>query len=151
MLASRCRYVTLEIYGRSEEACLADQVARVHTAPDRSRVVAAEALQGGRGQEAFYSTCSDATTEPSDCLVRRALEHRSQQSAPGLRRNRRAVERTAPLAMPLYSLIVLWFAREGHRQWRPLEYPWYTPKAAPSFADMLGALRRLSTRQQVLT
>jgi len=53
--------------------------------------------------------------------------------------------------MLLYSLIVLWFAREGHRRWRPLLCPWYTSKTDPSFADMLGTLRRLSVRQQVLT
>ena len=49
------------------------------------------------------------------------------------------------------SLIVLWFAREGHRHWRPLLCPWYKSKTEPSFADMLGTLRRLSVRQQVLT
>lgn len=62
---------------------------------------------------------------------------------------RRTVKRTAPMAMLLYSLIVLWFAREGHRRWRPFIYPWYTSKAEPSFADMLGMLRQLSVRQQV--
>ena len=62
---------------------------------------------------------------------------------------RRSVERTAPLAMLLYSLIVLWFAREGHRSWRPLNCRWYTSKTQPSFADMLRTLRRLSVRQQV--
>ncbi|MGH7487751.1 MAG: transposase, partial [bacterium] len=50
MLAGRCRRVTLDIYGRSEEARLADQIARVHAAPQRPlRVVATEALRGGRG------------------------------------------------------------------------------------------------------
>jgi hypothetical protein len=64
MLAGRCRRVTLQIYGRSQAARLADQVARVHAAPERPlRVVAVEAVTGGRGQEAFYSTCSDATAE----------------------------------------------------------------------------------------
>jgi hypothetical protein len=46
---------------------------------------------------------------------------------------------------------VLWFAREGHRSWRPLACPWYTSKTDPSFSDMLSTLRRLSVRQQVLT
>ena len=36
---------------------------------------------------------------------------------------RRAVERTAPVAMLLYSLIVLWFVREGHHNYRPLTRP----------------------------
>jgi len=160
MLAGRCRRVTLEIYGRREQARLADQVARVHAAPDRElRVVAAEAVKGGRGQEAFYSTCSDATAEQVICwyAMRWSIEvtnHDSKQclgfeQPPGW--TRRSVERTAPLAMLLYSLIVLWFAREGHRNWRPLNCPWYTSKTEPSFADMLNTLRRLSVRQQVLT
>ncbi len=90
MLAGRCRRVTLDIYGRTEGARLADQVAYAHAAPERPlRVVAVEALQGGRGQEAFYSTCSDATAEQVIVLVRDALEHRSdeprQQATPGVR------------------------------------------------------------------
>jgi DDE superfamily endonuclease len=64
LLAERCRRVTLSIYGRSQQARLADQEARVHVAPERPlRVVAVEAVKGGRGQEAFYSTCHDATAE----------------------------------------------------------------------------------------
>jgi hypothetical protein len=64
---------------------------------------------------------------------------------------RRAAERTAPMAMLLYSLIVLWFAREGHRSWQPLDCPWYTSKVHPSFADMIATLRQLSIKQQVLS
>ena len=160
MLAGRCRRVRLDMYGRNEEARLADQVARVHAAPERPlRVVAVEALQGGRGQEVFYSTCSGATAEQVIVwyAMRWSIEvmnHDSKQRL-GFEEpqgwTRRSVERTAPLAMLLYSLIVLWFAREGHRNWRPLSCPWYTSKTEPSFADMLGTLRRLSIRQQVLT
>lgn len=160
LLAGRCRRVTLDIYGRREHARLADQVARVYAAPNRPlRVVATDALRGGRGQQAFYSTCVDATAEQviGWYAMRWSLEvtnHDSKQHL-GFEEpqgwTRRSVERTAPLAMLLYSLIVLWFAREGHRQYRPLTGPWYTSKTAPSFADMLGTLRRLSVRQQVLT
>ena len=159
MLEGRCRRVTLDIYGRSETARLADRVAYVHAAPERPlRVVAAEALQGGRGQEAFYSTSSDATAEQVIAwyAMRWSIEvtnHDSKQHL-GFEQpqgwTRAAVERTAPLAMLLYSLVVLWFAREGHRSWRPMVCPWYTSKTAPSFADMLNTLRRLSVREQVL-
>lgn len=160
MLAGRCRRVTLEIYGRREQARLADQVAHVYAAPTRSlRVVATEAIQGGRGQEAFYSTCSDATAEQIigwyamrwsiEVMNHDSKQHLGFEEPQGW--SRRAVERTAPLAMLLYSLIVLWFAREGHRRWRPLLCPWYTSKTEPSFADMLSTLRRLSVRQQVFT
>lgn len=160
MLAGRCRRVTLKIYGRREQARLADQVAHVYAAPNRPlRVVATEAIQGGRGQEAFYSTCSDATAEQVigwyamrwsiEVMNHDSKQHLGFEEPQGW--SRRSVERTAPLAMLLYSLIVLWFAREGHRRWCPLVCPWYTSKIDPSFADMLGTLRRLSVRQQVLT
>lgn len=64
MLAERCLRVSLDIYGRSEAARLADCEARVHAVPERPlRIVAVEALAGGRGQEAFFSTCHQATAE----------------------------------------------------------------------------------------
>jgi hypothetical protein len=160
MLAGRCRQVTLDIYGRTEQARLADQIARVYAAPERPlRVVAMEALKGGRGQEAFYSTCPSATAEQVIAwyAIRWSIEvmnHDSKQHL-GFEEpqgwTRRAVERTAPLAMLLYSLIVLWFAREGHRSWSSLACPWYQSKTEPSFTDMLITLRRLSVRRRVLT
>lgn len=160
MLAGRCRHVTLNIYGRSQTARIADQQARVHAAPERPlRIVAVEAIKGGRGQEAFYSTCCDALPEQIIAwyAMRWSIEvanHDSKQHL-GFEQpqgwSRRAVERTAPLAMLLYSLVVLWFAKEGHRQWKPLSCPWYVSKTDPSFADMLGTLRRLCMRQQVLS
>ncbi len=160
MLKGRCRRATLNIYGRRETARLTEQVAHMHAAPQRPvRVVAAPALEGGRGQEAFYSTRSEATAEQVIAwyAMRWSIEvtnHDSKQYL-GFEQpqgwTHRAVERTAPMAMLLYSLIVLWFAREGHRNWRPMLHPWHASKTQPSFADMLGTLRRLSVRQQVLT
>jgi hypothetical protein len=160
MLAGRCRRVTLAIYGRTQRARVADQLARVHAAPERPlRVVAVDAVKGGRGQEAFYSTCHDALPEQViawyamrwsvEVTFHDGKQHLGFQEPQGW--SRRAVERTAPLAMLLYSLIVVWFAREGHRVWQPLDCPWYVSKAEPSFADMLVTLRRLSARRQVLT
>jgi hypothetical protein len=160
MLAGRCRRVTLDIYGRREAARLADVCARVFAVPDRPlRVVAVEAIKGGRGQEVFYSTCHEATAEQviGWYAARWSIEvsnHDSKQSL-GFEEpqgwSRRAVERTAPMAMLLYSLIVLWFAREGHRSYQPLDCPWYVSKTDPSFADMLATLRRESVRQKVIS
>lgn len=160
MLAGRCRRVTLDIYGRTEDARLADQLARVHAASDRPlRVVAVEALRGGRGQEVFYSTCHDATAEQViawyaqrwsiEVAFHDSKQHLGFEEPQGW--SRQAVERTAPLAMLLYSLVVLWFAREGHRVYQPLDCPWYTAKTEPSLADMLATLRRQSMRQKVLS
>ena len=59
-------------------------------------------------------------------------------------RKEKAVRRTAPMAMVLYSLIVVWFHREGHRHVEFPERPWYQHKEEPSFGDMLTTLRRLS-------
>ena len=56
----------------------------------------------------------------------------------------KAVERTAPMALILYSLVVVWFHRTGHRFVRFPFRPWYTKKREPSFADMLTTLRRVS-------
>ena len=129
MLGNRCRRVTLDIYGRRERARPNDRLAHVYAAPPRPlRVVAVEALKGGRGQEAFYSTCSTATAEQviDWYAMRWSIEVTNRDSKQHLgfeepqSGTRRSVERTAPVAMLLYSLIVLWFAREGHRDWRPV-------------------------------
>ena len=56
----------------------------------------------------------------------------------------RAVARTAPMALMLYSMIVVWFHRDGHRGLRFPHRPWYPQKEAPAFADMLTTLRRVS-------
>lgn len=158
LLTARCRRTTLEIYGRREQARLADQLAHVHAAPGRPlRVVAVEALQGGRGQEAFYSTCAEATAEQvlTWYAMRWSIEVTNHDSKQHLGFEdpqgwtRPAAQRTAPIAMLLYSLIVLWFARTGYRDWQPLSSPWYTSKTQPSFADMLRTLRRLSLRHTI--
>lgn len=59
-------------------------------------------------------------------------------------RKEKAVRRTAPMAMVIYSLIVVWFHRDGHRHVEFPDRPWYRHKEEPSFGDMLTTLRRLS-------
>ena len=158
MLEERAVRVDLKIYGRQDRVRMCDAVGSVYAAPDcLLRIVAVEPLAGGRKQQAFYSTCHQAAAV--EVLTwyawRWSIEvafHDSKQSL-GFEEpqgwTRRAVQRTAPVAMLLYSLIVLWFVREGHHNYRPLTRPWYTTKAEPSFADMLGTVRRCSLREQV--
>lgn len=55
-----------------------------------------------------------------------------------------AVQRTAPMAMLLVSLVTLWFHQQGHRHVKFPLRPWYRRKKEPSFGDMLSTLRRLS-------
>jgi hypothetical protein len=60
-----------------------------------------------------------------------------------------AVQRTAPIALVLYSLVVLWFDVEGHQHLRFPRRPWYRRKREPSFQDMLTTLRRLSWQEKL--
>ena len=155
LLEGRCRRVALDIYGRCQKARVADCIARVHAAPARPlRVVATEAIGGGRGVEVFYSTCADATAEQviGQYASRWSIEvaYRDVKQSLGFEQPqgwcRKTVERTAPIAMLIYSLVIIWFAREGHRHWQPADHAWYATKRDPSFADMLAELKRRSIR-----
>ena len=48
------------------------------------------------------------------------------------------------MSMFLYSLTIVWYARDGHKDFELPERPWYPKKEEPSFADMLTTLRRKS-------
>lgn len=153
MLRQRGRRVTHAIYGRKQKARVVDAVACWHNVPDRPlRVVAIAPLSGGRPEQAFYSTCVDDTAEQVvvGYAGRWSIEetNRGDKGDLGFEEpqgwSRLAVLRTAPIGMLLYSLIVLWFARVGHKLYCPLDRPWYRTKTQPSFADMLRTLRRES-------
>ena len=153
MLAQRGRRVTHAIYGRQDRVRLVETVARWYGVPERPlRVVVVQPLSGGRPRQAFYSTrFEQAGSEViTDYAERWSIEEAIQggKSYLGFEEpqgwSRRAVQRTAPIALLLYSLIVLWFARDGHRFYRPLVRPWYRKKTRPSFADMLRTLQQES-------
>jgi hypothetical protein len=63
-----------------------------------------------------------------------------------------AVRRTAPLALVVYDLVLLWYAQYAEGQ-TPGPFPdwparpWYRAKSRPSFQDMLTTLRRAGWRQ----
>lgn len=145
--------VTLDIYGRREKARIVSRDCLWYgTLGTRMvRVVAVEPKTGGRRPQAFYST--DLTATPIEILRRYALRwsievafHDSKQSLgfeepQGWSRN--AVLRTAPMAMLLYSLVIVWFAkrRKKSRVAHPPR-PWYTSRRRASFADMAATLKR---------
>jgi len=116
------------------------------------RFVLSQDTVGGRPTRIFYST--DVKLSPRAILAnfsfRWAIEvtHFDCKQHLGLEdpanRVPKAVQRTAPMAMFLYSLIIVWFATEGHTEWQIPERPWYWWKSEPSFADMLTTLRRKS-------
>jgi hypothetical protein len=156
MLEQRARRVTLDIYGRKDRVRLTETVAYWYSVPNRPlKIVAVEPLVGGRPVQAFYSTRSEQSGEQVlvDYSGRWSIEEAFQGSKSHLGFqepqgwSRLAVLRTAPIAMLLYSLIVLWFARVGHSFYRPPVRPWYRSKRQPSFADMLATLKRESLRE----
>jgi hypothetical protein len=107
---------------------------------------------GKRPDALFYCTLLswDARTILSTYAGRWALEVTFESSKQFLgledpaNRLPKAVRRTAPMALVLHSLVVLWFERGGWELLHFPERPWYTRKREPSFADMLTALRRQS-------
>lgn len=158
MLDARARRLTLNLYGRHDKVRVAEAQGCVYAAPGRLlKIVAVQPLTGGRKRQAFYSTRAEATAlEVLTWYAQRwSLEvafhdskiHLGFEEPQGW--TRKAVKRTAPMAMALYSLIVVWFAQVGHRYHRPPRRPWYTTKSHPSFGDMLATLRRESLREQI--
>jgi hypothetical protein len=158
MLSQRCRHIELSIYGRTESARVADAVARMFAVPERMlRIVAVEALAGGRGIEAFYSTAVDATAEQVltwysmrwsvEVTFHDSKQHLGFEQPQGWSED--AVQRTAPMAMLLYTVIVHWYALEGRHHDKLSILPWYTRKSHASFADMLATLKRVSLRQRI--
>lgn len=111
---------------------------------------------GKRPDQMFYCTRLDwdARTILSTYACRWSIEVTFENSKQLLgfedaaNRKPKAVERTAPMALVLYSLIVLWFHQHGHRQVEYPDRPWYLTKEEPSFADQLSTLRRLSWQEK---
>lgn len=107
---------------------------------------------GKRPDQMFYCTRLDwaARTILSKYAARWSIEVTFENSKQLLgledpaNRTEKAVRRTAPMALVIYSLIVAWFHKTGHKHLRFPDRPWYRHKEEPSFADMLTTLRRLS-------
>ena len=60
----------------------------------------------------------------------------------------KAVERAAPMALILYSLVIVWFHQTGHGFVRFPIRPWYQRKQEPSFADLLTTLHSVSLEEK---
>jgi DDE superfamily endonuclease len=116
------------------------------------RIVVVRDPSGRRQLDAFF--CTDVTASPGfilEAYARRwSLEvtfHDSKQFL-GLAepqcQSPQAVQRTTPLAFVSYDLVLLWFAagQTADQQPRWIVRPWYRHKTAPSFLDMLTALRQ---------
>jgi hypothetical protein len=143
------RRVELELYDNTHyKVRLAVQSGFLFKAPGRKvQVVALEHQRGGRGREVFYSTQADAAAEqilvwfswrwPIEVTFHDCKQHLGLGEAEN--RTTKAIRRTVPTGMLLYSLLILW--HECIRE-KPAERlrKWSGKKQA-SFAEIVAALR----------
>jgi hypothetical protein len=119
-------------------------------------IVLTRDLEGKRPDQMFYCTKLDWTVREilSAYACRWAIECTFENCKQFLgledpaNRLPKAVARTAPMAMFIYTLVVIWYHKTGHQFLRFPFRPWYTKKEEPSFADMLTTLRRVSYEEK---
>jgi len=155
-VAARCRQwhaLTVAIYGRTVTTQVRPLRALWYAAlrAQPVQIVLVRDPTGKRRDEAFF--CTDLAADARfilEAYARRwCLEvtfHDAKQFlgfAEPQCQTPRAVQRTAPFALLVYDLVLLWFAEHAHTATSPAwpVRPWYRHKAAPSFVDMLASLR----------
>jgi len=119
-------------------------------------IVLVRDTEGKRPDQMFYCTRLDWTARQilSAYACRWAIEctFENCKQLLGLEdpanRLPKAVQRTAPMALIIYSLVIVWFHQTGHQSVRFPFSPWYPKKQEPSFADMLTTLRRVSYEEK---
>jgi hypothetical protein len=155
--------LTVTIYGRQVPPTVCRCTALWYTAlrDQPIRIVIVRDPQGKRNDDSFF--CTDLTASAQfileayakrwclEVMFHDAKQYLGLEDSPA--QAAQAVERTAPMAALVYALVLLWYAGRSQDQratpW-PLR-PWYRRKTAPSFPDMLAAVRRESWRLYIST
>lgn len=96
--------------------------------------------------------------DPQNGWWRRAQRIRRRKKKPGPqpkgRRGAAAILHTVPLTFCVYGLVIVWYLRHGNPAQDVARVrrrcPWYRHKREPSFADMLGAVRRKFRSARIL-
>ena len=147
--------VDLKLYENTEYRIrVAEQTGCLYKAPCRQvKVVAVEHLRGGRGREVFYSTVTAADSQqilrwfswrwPIEVTFHDSKQHLGLGEAEN--RKPKAVRRTVPTGLLMYTLVVLW--HECIRQQPAPSLRKWTGKDHASFAEMVAALRTDSLAQ----
>ena len=147
--AKGLRRVELKLYENTEYRMrLAEQTGCLFKAPKHQvKVVAVEHLRGGRGREVFYSTVTSAKAEqilrwfswrwPIEVTFHDSKQHLGLGEAEN--RKPKAVRRTVPTGLLMYTLVVLW--HECIRKKPAPNLRKWTGKDQASFAEMVAALR----------
>lgn len=155
------RRLRVEVYGRTVtvQVKVFDALWYVVSGGRLLRFVLVRGWPGHRNDDVFCSTdlCLNAEAIITDYCVRWCIECTFQETKGKLgfedpqNRTQRAVERTAPMALCIYTLTVVWYFQVGNRLRSAClpSFPWYT-KTVPAFSDMLAALRRETWRHGLL-
>lgn len=116
------------------------------------RIVVVRDPTGKRQDAAFF--CTDRTVDAAFILTQYAhrwtleVSFHDQKQFLGLEDSQQqtplAVQRTAPFAGLVYTLVLLWYADQVRQGTAPgwIPRPWYRTKTTPSFIDMLMGLRQ---------
>jgi hypothetical protein len=157
---ARWKTVEVTVYRRTVKVrvVVIDALWYVAARSELVRLVVVRDFPGHERDDVFV--CTDPRIEAEaiiETFARRwSLEHTFHECKGKLgfedpqNRTERAVERTAPMALWLHTLIVLWYLDVGRhsRAARQPSLPWYS-KAAPTFSDMLATLRRASWAERL--
>lgn len=123
------------------------------------RLVLVRGFPGHDHDDVFVST--DPTLSPRKIIEEYSLRWSLEVTFQGAKgklgfedpqnRTEHAVERTAPMALIAYSLVIFWYVTIGHktRAARLSSMPWYDKAGAPTFSDMLATLRRACWLQRL--
>jgi hypothetical protein len=155
------RRLRVEVYGRTVtvQVKVFDALWYVVSGGRPLRFVIVRGWPGHRDDDVFCTTDLTLSAEQiiTDYCVRWYIEVTFQETKGKLgfedpqNRTQRAVERTAPMALCIYTLTVAWYLQVGNRlkSARLPSFPWYV-KTVPAFSDMLAALRRETWRHGLL-
>jgi SRSO17 transposase len=157
---ARWKRVEVTVYGRTVKvrAIVIDALWYRVGRSELLRLVVVRDFPGHERDDVFVST--DPAMSPKSIIetfsLRWSLEHTFHECKGKLgfedpqNRKNHAVERTAPMALWLHTLTVLWYLGDGQhsRAARQPTVPWYT-KTAPTFSDMLATLRRASWTERL--
>jgi hypothetical protein len=157
---ARWKRVEVTVYGRTIKVrvLVIDALWYVAAHSELVRLVVVRDFPGHERDDVFVSTdpMMGAKSIVETFARRWSLEHTFHECKGKLgfedpqNRTERAVERTAPMALWLHALIVLWYLSVGQhtRAAHQPMMPWYE-KSAPTFSDMLATLRRASWAQRL--
>jgi hypothetical protein len=160
--SARWQEVEVTVYGKTVvvRVLVIDALWYVAAGSELVRLVVVRGFPGHERDDVF--ACTDPTLDARAIIERFSerwsLECTFQEVKGKLgfedpqNRTEHAVERTAPMALWLYSIVVLWYVQTGQRLRvaKTTPMPWYREKTAPAFSDMLATLRRASWAERLL-